>query len=66
MNLVLLKKLEELYEQGGISKFKYVEYKINHDSIESELSKLKIEKEISAGVINQVKKLESQASFDSS
>ena len=33
MNLVLLKKLEDLYEEGGISKFKFVEYKINHDSI---------------------------------
>ena len=61
MNLVLIKKLEELYEEGGISKFKFVEYKINHESIKSELSKLKIEKEISAGVINQeLKKLESQ------
>ena len=61
MNLVLLNKLEELYQEGGISKFKFVEYKIKHDSIESELSKLKIEKEISAGVINQeLKKLESQ------
>jgi len=61
MNLVLLKKLEDLYEEGGISKFKYLEYKINHDEIESELSKLKIEKEISAGLINQeIKKLESQ------
>ena len=61
MNLVLLKKLEDLYEEGGISKFKYFEYKINHDEIESELSKLKIEKEISAGLINQeIKKLESQ------
>ena len=64
MNLVLLNKLEELYKEGGISKFKYFEYKINHDSIESELSKLKIEKEISAGVINQdLKKLESQQAF---
>ena len=53
MNLVLLNKLENLYNNGGISKFKYVEYKINHDAIESELSRLKIEKEISAGVINQ-------------
>ena len=61
MNLVLLNKLEELYDNGGISKFKYVEYKINHDAIVSELSRLKIEKEISAGVINQdLKKLESQ------
>ena len=61
MNLVLLKKLEELYDNGGISKFKYVEYKINHDAIVSELSRLKIEKEISSGVINQeLKKLESQ------
>ena len=61
MNLVLLNKLEELYQEGGISKFKFVEYKIKHDTIESELSKLKIEKEISAGVINQeLKKLESQ------
>ncbi len=61
MNLILLNKLEELYQEGGISKFKFVEYKIKHDSIESELSKLKIEKEISAGVINQeLKKLESQ------
>jgi len=61
MNLELLNKLEELYQEGGISKFKFVEYKIKHDSIESELSKLKIEKEISAGVINQeLKKLESQ------
>ncbi len=61
MNLVLLNKLEELYQEGGISKFKFVEYKIKHDSIESELSKLKIEKEISAGVISQdLKKLESQ------
>jgi len=61
MNLILLKKLEELYEEGGISKFKFVEYKINHETIESELSKLKIEKEISEGVINQeLKKLESQ------
>ena len=61
MNLVLLNKLEELYDNGGISKFKYVEYKINHDTIVSELSRLKIEKEISAGVINQdLKKLESQ------
>lgn len=61
MNLVLLKKLEELYEEGGISKFKYLEYKINHDEIASELSELKIEKEISAGLINQdLKKLESQ------
>ena len=61
MNLVLLEKLEELYQDGGISKFKYVEYKIKHDDIESELSKLKIEKEISAGLINQeIKKLESQ------
>ena len=61
MNLVLLNKLEELYQEGGISKFKFLEYKIKHDSIESELSKLKIEKEISAGVINQeLKKLESQ------
>ncbi len=61
MNLVLLNKLEELYKDGGISKFKYFEYKINHDDIVSELSKLKIEKEISAGLINQdLKKLESQ------
>ena len=61
MNLVLLNKLEELYDNGGISKFKYVEYKINHDAIVSELSRLKIEKEISSGVINQeLKKLESQ------
>jgi len=61
MNLVLLNKLENLYNNGGISKFKYVEYKINHDEIVSELSRLKIEKEISAGVINQeLKKLESQ------
>ena len=64
MNLVLLNKLENLYNNGGISKFKYVEYKINHDAIESELSRLKIEKEISAGVINQdLKKLESQQAF---
>ena len=61
MNLELLKKLEQLYKEGGISKFKYVEYKINHDEIESELSRLKIEKVISAGIINQdLKKLESQ------
>ena len=61
MNLALLKKLEELYKDGGISRFKYIEYKINHDDIVSELSRLKIEKEISAGLINQeLKKLESQ------
>ena len=61
MNLVLLNKLEELYKNGGISKFKYFEYKINHDEIVSKLSGLKIEKEISAGLINQdLKKLESQ------
>ena len=61
MNLVLLNKLEELYKNGGISRFKYVEYKINHDEIVSQLSGLKIEKEISAGLINQdLKKLESQ------
>jgi len=61
MNLVLLNKLENLYNNGGISKFKYVEYKINHDAIVSELSRLNIEKEISAGVINQeLKKLESE------
>ena len=64
MNLVLLEKLEDLYKEGGISKFKYIEYKINHDEIESELSRLKIEKVISAGVINQeLKKLESQQAF---
>ena len=64
MNLVLLNKLEELYKDGGISKFKYVEYKINHDDIESELSRLKIEKEISAGRISQdIKKLESEQAF---
>ena len=61
MNFVLLKKLEELYQDGGLSKYKYLEYKINHDDMESELSKLKIEKEISAGLLNQeLKKLESQ------
>ena len=61
MNFVLLNKLEQLYKDGGISKFQYIEYKINHDDIESELSRLKIEKEISAGLINQdIKKLESQ------
>ena len=61
MNLVLLNKLEELYKDGGISKFKYFEYKINHDDIVSELSRLKIEKEISAGRISQeIKKLESE------
>ncbi|MBO6972344.1 MAG: HlyD family efflux transporter periplasmic adaptor subunit [Prochlorococcus marinus CUG1434] len=64
MNLVLLNKLEQLYKDGGISKFKYLEYKINHDDIVSELSKLKIEKEISAGLINQdLKKLESEQAF---
>ena len=64
MNLVLLNKLENLYKNGGISKFKYVEYKMNHDSIVSDLSRLKIEKEISAGVINQeLKKLESEQAF---
>ena len=64
MNLVLLKKLEDLYKDGGISKFKYVEYKINHDEIESELSRLKIEKVISAGLISQeLKKLESEQAF---
>ncbi len=64
MNLVLLNKLEELYKDGGISKFKYVEYKINHDDIVSELSRLKIEKEISAGRISQdIKKLESEQAF---
>ena len=58
MNLVLLNKLEELYKDGGISKFKYFEYKINHDDIVSELSRLKIEKEISAGRISQeIKKI---------
>ena len=61
MNLVLLNKLEELFKNGGISRFKYVEYKINHDEIVSKLSSLKIEKEISTGLINQdLKKLESQ------
>ncbi len=64
MNLVLLNKLEKLYKEGGISKFKYVEYKINHDEIVSELSRLKIEKEISAGRISQdIKKLESEQAF---
>ena len=64
MNLGLLKKIEKLYKEGGISRFKYIEYKINHDDIESELERLKIEKEISAGVINQdLKKLESQQAF---
>jgi len=61
MNFILLNKLEELYKEGGISKFKYFEYKINHDDIVSELSRLKIEKEISAGRISQeIKKLESE------
>ena len=61
MNLVLLNKLEELYEEGGISKFKYFEYKINYDDIVSKLSQLKIEKERSAGLLNQeIKKLESE------
>ncbi len=60
MNLVLLNKLEELYNEGGISKFKYVEYKINYEDIVSQLSRLKIEKERSAGLLNQeIKKLES-------
>ena len=64
MNLVLLNKLEALYKDGGISKFKYVDYKINHDDIVSELSRLKIEKEISAGRISQdIKKLESEQAF---
>ena len=64
MDLVLLNKLEELYENGGISKFKYFEYKMQHDDIISELSRLKIEKEISAGVINQdLEKLESEQAF---
>ena len=64
MNLGLLKKLEKLYKDGGISRFKYIEYKISHDDIVSELERLKIEKEISAGVINQeLKKLESQQAF---
>ena len=61
MNLVLLNKLEELYEAGGISKFKYFEYKINYDDIVSKLSQLKIEKERAAGLLNQeIKKLESE------
>ncbi len=60
-NLVLLKKLEELYEAGGISQFKYFEYKINHDDIVSNLSQLKIEKNRAAGLLNQeIKKLESE------
>ena len=61
MNLVLLNKLEELYKAGGISKFKYVEYKINQDEIESKLSQMKIEKERTAGLLKQdIKKLESE------
>ena len=64
MNLVLLKKLEELYADGGISKFKYVEYKMNNDDIASQLSQLEIEKEISAGLLKQeIEKLESQQAF---
>ena len=64
MNLVLLKKLEELYVDGGISKFKYVEYKMNNDDIASQLSQLEIEKEISAGLLKQeIEKLESQQAF---
>ena len=60
MNLVLLSKLEELYEQGGISKFKYVEYKMNYEEIATQLSQLKIEKKRTAGLLNQeIKKLES-------
>ena len=60
-NLVLLKKLEELYEAGGISEFKYFEYKINYDDIVSNLSQLKIEKDRAAGLLNQeIKKLESE------
>ena len=61
MNLILLNKLEELYEQGGISKFKYVEYKMNYEDIVTKLSQLKIEKKRTAGLLNQeIKKLESE------
>jgi len=61
MNLVLLNKLEELYEQGGISKFKYVEYKMDYEEIATQLSQLKIEKKRTAGLLNQeIKKLESE------
>ena len=61
MNLVLLNKLEQLYRAGGISEFKYVEFKVNYDEIVSDLSRLKIEKERSAGLLNQeIKKLESE------
>ncbi len=61
MNLVLLNKLEELYKEGGISKFKYVEYKINYEEIVSQLSQLNIEKDRAAGLLNQeIEKLESE------
>ena len=61
MNLVLLNKLEQLYKEGGISKFKYVEYKINYEEIVSQLSQLNIEKDRAAGLLNQeIKKLESE------
>tara|TARA_B100001093_G_scaffold520483_1_gene616554 strand:- start:3724 stop:5082 length:1359 start_codon:yes stop_codon:yes gene_type:complete len=61
MNLVLLNKLEKLYKEGGISRFKYVEFKINYEEIVSQLSQLKIEKDRAAGLLNQeLKKLESE------
>ena len=61
MNLDLLNKLEELYSEGGISKFKYVEYKITYEELVSQLSQLKIEKDRAAGLLNQeIKKLESE------
>ncbi len=61
MNLDLLNKLEELYREGGISKFKYVEYKITYEELVSQLSQLKIEKDRAAGLLNQeIKKLESE------
>ena len=60
INSYLLTQLENLYYEGGISRFQYLEQKMKHSEVVSDVSKLTIEKERKLNVLAQeIEQLES-------
>ena len=60
INVYLLSRMKNLYEEGGISQFQYLEQQIKHNEIISQLSQLKIEEFRKSNILNQeIEQLES-------
>ena len=60
INSYLLTQLENLHNEGGISKFQYLEQKMKHSEVISDLSKLTIERDRKLNILAQeIEQLES-------